>query len=117
TPSADDYRRADQLVAAIAADVRALTARRDSVMPLLLGLLIADEPNLARNQLAEIAARMGDAVAASAGELRGNQLAALHPMLRLPLAALAFPVLRLRPRPDLDTFLDTVHAVVHADGQ
>ena len=38
-------------------------------------------------------------------------------MLRLPLAALAFPVLRLRPRPELDTFLDTVHAVVHADGE
>ena len=38
-------------------------------------------------------------------------------MLRLPLAALAFPVLRLRPRPQLDAFMDTVHAVVHADGQ
>jgi hypothetical protein len=38
-------------------------------------------------------------------------------MLRLPLAALAFPVLRQRPRPELDTFLDTVHAVVHADGR
>jgi hypothetical protein len=33
------------------------------------------------------------------------------------LAALAFPVLRLRPRPDLDTFMDTVHAIVHADGR
>ena len=37
-------------------------------------------------------------------------------MLRLPLAALAFPVLRMRPRPQLETFLDTVHAAVHADG-
>jgi hypothetical protein len=37
-------------------------------------------------------------------------------MLRLPLAALSYPVLRLRPRPDLDAFLVTVHAVVHADG-
>jgi hypothetical protein len=38
-------------------------------------------------------------------------------MLRLPLAALAFPVLRLRPRPQLDAFMDTMHALVHADGQ
>ena len=38
-------------------------------------------------------------------------------MLRLPLASLAFPVLRLRPRPELDEFLSAVHAVVHADGQ
>ena len=38
-------------------------------------------------------------------------------MLRLPLAALAFPTLRLRPRPELATFLDTVHAMVHTDGR
>jgi len=38
-------------------------------------------------------------------------------MLRLPLAALAFPVLRLRPRPDLDSFLDATHAMVEADGK
>ena len=117
TPSVDDYRRADQIVAGIPADLRTLAARRDSVMPLLLGLLLADEPNLARNQRAEIAARMGEAAAAATADVRANHLAGLHPMLRLPLAALAFPVLRLRPRPDLDTFLDTVHAVVHADGK
>ena len=38
-------------------------------------------------------------------------------MLRLPLAAMAFPVLRLRPRPQLDAFMDSVHAVVNADGE
>ena len=38
-------------------------------------------------------------------------------MLRLPLASLAFPVLRLRPRPQLDSFLDAVFAVVNADGE
>jgi hypothetical protein len=56
-------------------------------------------------------------VADAAALVHAQQLAALHPMLRLPLAALAFPVLRLRPRPELDTFLDTVHAVVNADGE
>ena len=38
-------------------------------------------------------------------------------MLRLPLASLAFPVLRLRPRPQLNGFLQTVQAVIHADAQ
>mgnify|MGYP003297111127 CR=1 FL=1 len=38
-------------------------------------------------------------------------------MLRMPLAALAFPAMRLRPRPELATFLDTVHAVAHTDGR
>jgi hypothetical protein len=94
-----------------------LAADRDTVMPLVLGLLLDDEPGLAERQQAEIAARLGAVAARRAGDLRRDTLATLHPMLRLPLAALAFPVLRLRPRPELDTLLDTVHAVVHADGQ
>ena len=56
-------------------------------------------------------------VAVTARALREQIGAGLHPMLRLPLAALAFPVLRLRPRPELDTFLDTVHAVINTDGR
>ena len=117
TPSADDYRRADAIVARIPDEVRALAARRDTVMPLLLGLLLADDATLARNQGVEISARLGAAVAEAAAQLRAQHLAALHPMLRLPVAALAFPVLRMRPRPELDTFLDSVHAVVNADGE
>lgn len=117
TPSADDYLRADAIVARIPDGLRALAARRDAVMPLLLGLLLADDAALARNQGMEIAARLGTAVAEAAAQVRAQHLAGLHPMLRLPLAALAFPVLRLRPRPDLDTFLDAVHAVVNADGE
>ncbi|MCJ0825729.1 M48 family metallopeptidase [Luteimonas sp. 50] len=117
TPAADDYRRADAIVARIPDELRALAARRDAVMPLLLGLLLADDPALARIQGTEISARLGAAAAEAATALHARQLAGLHPMLRLPLAALAFPVLRLRPRPELDTFLDTVHAVVNADGE
>ena len=60
---------------------------------------------------------MGHAVGAAAERCHAGPLRGLHPILRLPLAALAFPVLRLRPRPELDTFLDTVHAVVNADGE
>ena len=89
-------------------------------MPLLLGLLLDDDDARARRSQ-----RDGDRrapgrrrCADEACALREQHLIAeLHPMLRLPLASLAFPVLRLRPRPELDAFLDTVHAVVHADGQ
>src|SRR5690606_25343197 len=49
-------------------------------------------------------------------QLHQQHLQQLNPALRLPLAALAFPVLRQRPRPELDAFLDTIEAVVHADG-
>ncbi|MFC7300835.1 M48 family metallopeptidase [Cognatiluteimonas weifangensis] len=116
-PAADDYRRADAIVARIPDELRILAARRDAVMPLLLGLLLAEEPALARIQYTEIAARLGAAVADAARQAHARSLAGLHPLLRLPLAALAFPVLRRRPRPELDTFLDTVHAVVNADGR
>lgn len=117
TPAADDYLRADSIVGAIPDALRGLAAGRDTVMPLLLGLLLADDEALAARQQAEIAARLDDATGAHAQRIHRQLIADLHPMLRLPLAALAFPVLRQRPRPQLDAFLDAVHAVVHADGE
>ncbi len=116
-PAADDYRRADAIVATIPDRLRTLAAQREQVMPLLLALLLADDNALSARQRLEIAARLGQPLADAAHAVHTQALATLHPLLRLPLAALAFPVLRLRPRPELDTFLDTVHAVVHADGE
>ena len=116
-PTADDYRRADAIVTSIPADLRALAAERESVMPLLLALLLDDSERLMKQQRMEIIARLGEPLANTAQALAEQMQAGLHPMLRLPLAALAFPVLRLRPRPELDTFLDTVHAVINTDGR
>lgn len=116
-PKQDDYRRADAIVATLPQELRSLASRRDGAAPLLMGLLLTDDDTVADRQRSEIIARMGLQVAAEARRLRDEHLRGLHPMLRLPLAALAFPTLRLRPRPELATFLDTVHAVVHADGQ
>jgi len=116
-PAADDYRRADAIVDKIPDALRALTSQRDAVMPLLLALLLDGDARLAALQAEEIAARLGMAMAEQTRAIRSQQLASLHPALRLPLAALSSPVLRLRPRPELDAFLDTVHAMVHADGQ
>ncbi|MGH8031363.1 MAG: M48 family metallopeptidase [Luteimonas sp.] len=124
-PQPDDYRRADAIVSAIPDALREQARQRDAVMPLLLALLLDADAGVQRKQRVEIASRMGEATAARAVELRG-ELAdgpgsspgqALHPIQRLPLAALAFPVLRLRPRPQLDTFLDVVAAMVNADGR
>jgi hypothetical protein len=116
-PAADDYKRADAIVDTIPDAVRTLASQRDSVMPLLLALLLDDDTRLATLQAEEIAARLGLSMAEQARSIRAQHLTTLHPALRLPLAALSFPVLRLRPRPELDSFLDTVHAMVHADGQ
>ncbi|KAF1711296.1 peptidase M48 Ste24p [Pseudoxanthomonas kalamensis DSM 18571] len=117
TPAADDYRRAGDIMDAIPAELRALAAQRDAVMPLLLGLLLDADAGVAALQRSEIVPRLGEAVAQRAFDLRQAHLAELHPMLRLPLASLAFPVLRLRPRPELGAFMDCVHAVVNTDGK
>jgi len=117
TPAADDYRRANAIASGIPEALRDLATQRDAVMPLQLAMLLADDEALAERQRFEIAARLGSEAADHAGRIHQQLVADLHPMLRLPLAALAFPVLRLRPRPQLDAFMDTVHAVVNADGE
>src|SRR4249919_695217 len=115
-PGADDYRAADVIAAHLPEELRALAAQRDRVVPLLLALLLDTQPAVADKQGDEIAARMGKTAAVEARTLQQDAVASLHPVLRLPLASLAFPVLRRRPRPELDVFLDTVNAMVYADG-
>lgn len=117
TPEQDDYHHAHTLVETLTPELRALARQRDQAMPLLLALLLDGDSAIAAKQHIEITSRMGQAAARQATELRQQQLQALHPMLRLPLAALLFPMLRMRPRPQLETLLDTVEAMVHADGK
>jgi hypothetical protein len=115
-PGADDYRRADTIAANIPDDLRALAAQREAVVAVLLALLLDTQTVVADKQADEIAARLGKSVAVEVRALHLQSIAMLHPALRLPLASLAFPVLRLRPRPELNVFLDTVNAIVYADG-
>ena len=117
TPASDDYRRADAIVDAIPEALRDLARDRDAVMPLLLALLLAEDDQVLDAQRRAVAAQLGDAVADHALRIHQQLIAELHPALRLPLAALAFPVLRLRPRPQLDGFLAAVHAAIDADGE
>lgn len=117
TPASDDYRRADAIVDAIPEALRDLARDREAVMPLLLALLLADADDVLDAQRKVIAARLGEVAADHALRIHQQLTADLHPALRLPLAALAFPVLRLRPRPQLEQFLDAVQAVIDADGE
>lgn len=115
-PDAEDYARADAIAAAIPEALHGLATRRDTAIALVFALLRDTDPSLAGRQDLEVAARLGSGVANTARDIHADQLARLHPQLRLPLASLAFPVLRLRPRPEIEALLDTVHAVVHVDG-
>ena len=116
-PASDDYRRADAIVDAIPEALRDLARDREAVMPLLLALLLAGADDVLEAQRGLIAERLGGVVADHALRIHQQLTADLHPALRLPLAALAFPVLRLRPRPQLERFLDAVQAAIDADGE
>ena len=80
-------------------------------------MLLDEGERLAERQHDLVASMLDQATAAQALRIHQQLTADLHPMLRLPLAALAFPVLRMRPRPELEAFLATVDALVHADGE
>ena len=115
-PQADDYRRAGVIADGIP-DVLQRAARDQSdVVPLLYGLLHAPPGGVRDAQQYELRARTDRRCAEQALD-HAERLADLHPALRLPLAALAFPLLRRRPRPELQQFMDTCYALVHADGE
>jgi Zn-dependent protease with chaperone function len=116
-PQPDDYRRADIIAAQLSEPLRALAAQRDDVVALVLALLLDADATVQDRQHTEIAARLGRDRAVMAKALRDEQLAGLHPMLRLPLASLCFPVLCRRPRPEMSRVLDAIHAVVNTDAR
>src|SRR3546814_7099571 len=86
----------DAIVHSIPGDLRELARQREQVMPLLLAMLLGNDQGVLGKQRIEIASRMGNEVAEATFGLRGTLAQSLYPMQRLPLAAVAFPVLRLR---------------------
>jgi hypothetical protein len=87
----------------------------EAVLPLVFGLLLAGDDAMRTNQHAVLVARYGQGLADAAAADRAA-LAGLHPVLRLPLAELAFPTLRQRPRPAQEAVLACIHALIRADG-
>lgn len=88
----------------------------DQAIPLVLAMLLDADRAIHARQLAEIAEGIDEETAESTRAI-GVAVAELHPLLRLPLAALAFPALRRRPRPQLDRLLACTHTLIHIDGQ
>jgi Zn-dependent protease with chaperone function len=116
SPHADDYRRANNINGNIPEVLQDAVRHQGDVVPMLYGLLHSP-PGRARDaQQLELRVRTDMRTAEQALDY-ADRMADLNPMLRLPLAALAFPQLRRRPRAELRTFMDTVYALVHADGE
>lgn len=117
TPADDDYRQALKLAGSLSSGLRALAADRDAVQPLLLALLLDATPGVAMVQRQAVEAQLGAEMAARMQHLGEGPLRDLHAALRLPLAAVAFPVLRQLPRPQLRAFMGCIDALTHADGR
>ncbi|MEV6814431.1 M48 family metallopeptidase [Micromonospora sp. NPDC051296] len=88
---------------------------RDAAVPLLLGLLLSAEPEVRQHQYVALADRHGRDLA-DAALREADELAGLHPTLRLPLAELTFPALRARPGAELESLMAAVFTLIHADG-
>jgi len=115
-PESTDYAVAGSIVQAIPEVLREAARQSSEAVALVYGLLLSPDPEVRERQRIAVDARHGMIKAARVMHW-ADRLSDLHPMLRLPLAELAFPVIRRRPRPALQAFGDTVHALVHADGQ
>jgi len=114
TPGADDYRAAAALHARIP-DALAASARDSrGALAVVFALVLSNQADVQQKQLQAITQAF-DTSTAEAARSALAQTAALHPMLRLPLAQLAFPALKRRPRPELEKFVATLDALIRAD--
>jgi Zn-dependent protease with chaperone function len=112
----DSYRRAGAILDSIPADVLSRSRRPETVVPLVFGLLLADDPEARANQRELLAAAFGAGVAdAAVGEAQAME--SLHPGLRLPLAELVFPVLRQRTAEEQHAVVNAIHALIRVDGE
>ena len=116
TPAGDDFERADEIALALNDELRELARRHDRAVPLVLALLLDRDPALRERQIGDIDKTLEPATGELARELYGV-VSNLHPMLRLPLASLAFPVLRRRPRVELGQFLRCCELLIASDGK
>jgi Zn-dependent protease with chaperone function len=116
SPGTDDYQAATDLHARIPAALAAAARDPRGALAVVFALAVSEHPDLQAQQVQSVAqafdAALGDAVRSLVA-----QMANLHPMLRLPLAQLAFPALKRRPRPEVDRFVKTLDDIIHADGR
>jgi Zn-dependent protease with chaperone function len=116
SPASDDFRRAGAISVAVPEALRDAAQRPSEALGVVLALLLDRDAAIRARQVAEIGSRL-DETAADQALARFEELEGLHPMLRLPLAALAFPLLRRRPRPELMRFTEVCETLIHCDGQ
>ncbi len=115
-PGTDDQAGARHIRTTMPARLREAAWQPEQAMLLIFALLLNDEPDTRARQL-DLLRTNFDAGSCAVVDRLGVDAANLHPMQRLPLAALAFPTLRRRPRAQLATFMVTLQQLIDADGE
>ncbi len=115
-PTVDHYDQAANMIAGISPVLQQAARNYYGVFPLLFAMLYAkDEKTQAiQNQalLASYSKAVDDSTRAfsvEVGKIDASQ--------RLPLLSLAFPALRQHPQSEIVRFMETVQAMIHADGE
>ncbi len=116
SPAKQDYKAAGAIQAAMPERLRAAAYMQDRAMQVIFALVLDADAAVRAKQL-KLIVQYYDAVMGQGVEELLTDTSALHPVQRIPLAALAFPALRRRPRPALQTFLLTLNQLIQADGQ
>lgn len=115
-PDTGDYVAAAALNMTIPDALSAAAHGREQSMAVVYALLLNADP-LVRKQQIEMIEHYHDPGTAAEVVALAEQTKSLHPMQRLPLAALAFPALRRHPRPKLQTFVIALTQLIKADGR
>jgi Zn-dependent protease with chaperone function len=111
-----DITSAGAIHASLPEQLRAAAYSQQRSVQVIFALALSSEPDARARQLAMVEKYTDAATRAGIEELAAA-LAQLHPLQRLPLAQLAFPALRRRPRPALQSLLVSLNHVIQADGK
>jgi Zn-dependent protease with chaperone function len=116
TFSPEDLARGAALSARLDPHIHQIAMQHATAVPLVLALLLHAEPSVRERQLGIVTARLSARDAATAAELY-PAVAAVPPLLRLPLAGLALPALTARPRAQLDALTAALRELALADSR
>jgi Zn-dependent protease with chaperone function len=116
TAAAPRFQRAAAVHEAMPATLTAAVQQPESALAVVLALATSTEAELQPAQRRIVADALGDDVLQVVQAMTG-ELTKLPPIARLPLASLAFPALKQLPEGRQQTLLNTLDALVRADGK
>ncbi|MEO6075665.1 MAG: M48 family metallopeptidase [Dokdonella sp.] len=114
-PGEDDRSVANSISQSIPSELREAAETQEHAVALILALALGAGTTARDQGLALLADRYDTGTLQSVDRL-SESLQKIHPLQRLPLAAMAFPTLRRRPRAQLDALIAALAVIIAADG-